>query len=143
MKLTKSQLREIIREEIFSIKELSTNVKDRFSLKFVKQIESLFKRGLGVKRVVVEGPGGSRVTNRVSYFFYVPHPMHGDNLMISNRITIHKNVFADPSDDYYIITVSEGRSDPLDDITASNDGALLKAVSTMVKKHKKLLTYTS
>ena len=142
MKLTKSQLREIIREEIFSIKELSTNVKDRFSPKFVKQIESLFKRELGVKRVVVEGPGGSRVMNRVSYFFYAPHPMHGDNLMISNRITIHKNVFADPSKDYYIITVSEGRSE-VDDTTASNDGALLKAVSTMAKKHKKLLTYTS
>jgi hypothetical protein len=142
MKLTKTKLKEIIREEILSIKE-STNLKDRFSSKLAKQIENVFKRELGVKRVVVEGPsGGGRVMNVVTYWFYVPHPMHGNNLMISNRITVKKALFADTSYDYYTITVSQGRSE-VDEITASNDGALLKAVSTMAKKHKKLLTYTS
>jgi hypothetical protein len=142
MKLTKTKLKEIIREEIFSIKELSTDVSDRFTTKFAKQIESVFKRELGVKRVVVEGPGGGRVMNRVSYYFYVPHPMYGDNLMISNHMTIQKNVFADTSNDYYKIIISQGRSD-IDETTASNDVDLLKAVSMVAKKHKKLLTYTS
>jgi hypothetical protein len=142
MKLTKKELKEIIREEIFSIKELSTDVSDRFTTKFAKQIESVFKRELGVKRVVVEGPGGGRVMNRVSYYFYAPHPMYGDNLMISNHMTIQKNVFADTSNDYYKIIISQGRSD-IDETTASNDVDLLKAVSMVAKKHKKLLTYTS
>ena len=114
-----------------------------FPSTFGKQIQSVINRTLGVKNVVATGPiHGGRVVNRAQWYYYIPHPTMGSaqaKMLYNNVITVQKNYHGTSFDYHIIVTEQNTVVDEVDYLKSDKD--LLKAISAVAKKHKKLLTY--